>query len=285
MTEGTRAGVRLDTRSLRRLRASASLTRWVLYVAASVGVAATLRFAIAPPRPTIPRPAPVVVADRAAEGFATLFARRYLTWDAASPALHEQGLTEFLGESVDADAGMGAPPRGSQRIAWADIVQARTAQPGEHVYTVAAGTGAGEPTYLSVDVVRGRSGELRLGRYPALVGPPLIGRADALDSGAAGPVSDPGVTTVVERALRNYLAGSGQNLAADLTPNSVVATPAQRLVLDRVEQLQVARGGGVLATVGAHDSLGATYTLTYQVDLLRTDGRWMVGAIQTDPRT
>ncbi|MEA2355288.1 MAG: hypothetical protein QOD61_1417 [Solirubrobacteraceae bacterium] len=285
MTEGTRAGVRLDTRSLRRLRASGSLTRWVLYVAAAVGVAATARFAIAPPRPPIPRPVPVAVADRAAEGFATLFARRYLTWDAASPALHEQGLTEFLGGSVDADAGLAAPARGSQRIAWAEIVQARTAGPGEHVYTVAAGTAAGEPTYLSVDVVRGGSGELRLGRYPALVGPPLVGHAETLDSGAAGPVSDPGVTTVVDRALRNYLAGSGQNLAADLAPDSVVATPAERLVLDRVEQLEVARGGGVLATVGAHDSLGTTYTLTYQVDLLRTDGRWMVGAIQTDPRT
>ncbi|MCA1690009.1 MAG: hypothetical protein LC720_06110, partial [Actinobacteria bacterium] len=227
MMEGTRAGVRLDTRSLWRLRASASLTRWVLYVVATVGVAATVRFAVAPPRPATPRPAPVVGADRAAEGFATLFARRYLTWDAASPALHEQGLAEFLGGSVDADAGMAAPARGSRRIAWAEIVQARTAPAGERVYTVAAGTADGEPTYLSVDVIRGASGELRLGRYPALVGPPLVGHAEALDAGAAGPVSDPGVTTVVERALRNYLAGSGQNLAADLAPDSVVATPAQ----------------------------------------------------------
>ncbi len=285
MSDEARAGVRLDTRPLWRLRLSASLTRWVLYVTAAVGLATTARFAIAPPRPPALRAVPAVVADRAAEGFATLFARRYLTWDATTPALHQSGLAGFVGGAIDPDAGMGPPSRGSQRVAWVEIVQARTAAPGEHVYTVAADTGGGPPTYLSVDVVRGAAGELRLGRYPALIGAPVSRPAEALDAGAAGAVSDPGVATVVERALRNYLAGSGQNLAADLAPASLVATPIEHLGLDRVERLQAARGGGVLATVGAHDSLGATYTLTYQLDLQWSGGRWLVGAIESDPRT
>ncbi len=285
MSEAARAGVRLDTRSLRRLRVSGGLTRWVLYVTAAVGVATTVRFAIAPPRPAAVPAVPVVVADRGAEGFATLFARRYLSWDSVSPASHAVGLAGFVDGSIDPDAGLGLPARGGQRVGWTEVVQARAAGPGEHVYTVAADTGAASPTYLSVDVVRDGSGDLRLGRYPALVGPPLTRPAVGLDQVGGGEVSDPAVSIVVERALRNYLAGSGQNLSADLAPGSAVTTPAQRLTLDRVDQARVGPDGGVLATVSAHDSAGATYTLTYQLDLLRSAGRWLVGAIQTDPRT
>lgn len=285
MSDGMRAGIRLETRPLWRLRVSASLTRWVLYVTAAVGVAACARFAIAPPRAKVVPAPPAVVADRGAEGFATLFARRYLTWAAASPAVHQQGLAEFVGGAVDPDAGLGVPPRGSRRVDWTEVVQDRTAGPAEHVYTVAADTGGSTPTYLSIDVVRDRAGELQLGRYPAVIGAPVVRPAAALDSGGDGEVSDPNVSTVVERALRNYLAGSAQNLAADLAAGSLVATPPQRLALDRLEALRAARGGGVLATLAAHDGGGATYTLTYQLDLLHTGGRWLVGAIQSDPRT
>jgi hypothetical protein len=285
MSATRRAGVRLDTQPLWRLRASASLTRWVLYATAAVGVAATARFAIAPPHAVTVAPPQAPVVDPAAEGFATLFARRYLTWNAAAPGLHQQGLVPFLGDAIDPDAGLGIPSHGSQLVRWAEVVQARTAGPGEHVYTVAADTGAGLPVYLSVDVVRDASGALRLGRYPALIGSPELAPATALDDGSARELTDTGAATVVSRALRNYLAGSGQNLAADLAPGTVVATPTERLSLDRVDQLRVRPDGGVLATVGARDSLGADYTLTYEVDLLRSGGRWRVDAIQTDPRT
>lgn len=287
MSVSERAGVRLETRPLWRLRASASLTRWVLYATAAVGVAATVRFAVAPPRATIARAAPVVASDRAAEGFATLFARRYLTWDAASPAVHADGLAPFVGGALDPNGGMGVPTHGSERVDWVEVVQGRSAGVGEHVYTVAVGGAGQTPTYLSVDVVRDGGGTLRLGRYPALVGPPAIRAASALDDGGVADLTDPSVSTVVDRALRNYLAGSGQNLAADLAPGTVVTTPVTRLVLDQVVQLRVARGGGVLATVLARDDrLGASYTLTYELDVSRGGGgRWLVDAIQTDPRT
>lgn len=287
MSATERGGIRLETRPLWRLRASASLTRWVLYATAAVGVGTTVRFAIAPPRASVPRAVPVVVVDRAAEGFATLFARRYLTWDAASPAAHADALAQFVGGAIDPDAGMRVPERGSERVDWAEVVQARSAGVGEHVYTVAVDSGRPSPTYLSVDVVRDGGGTLRLGRYPALVGPPAIGTAGNLDDGGIGDVSDASVSSVVERALHNYLAGSGQNLAADLAPGTVVATPVARLALDQVTQLRVARDGRVLATVRARDDrLGASYTLTYELDLLRSSGgRWLVDAIQSDPRT
>ncbi len=284
MSETARAGVRLDTRPLWQVRASASLTRWLLYATAAVGIVATARFAIAPPRPAAVRVAPAVVSDRAAEGFATLFARRYLTWDAAAPGGHAQGLAPFIGGANDPDAGMRVPARGSQRVGWAEVVQARTVAVGEHVYTVAADTGGPAPLYLSVDVVRDAAGSLRLGRFPALIGSPEIAPSAALDGGGGRAVTDASASTVVNRALRNYLAASAQNLAADLASGTVVATPTRRLALDRVDQLRVGPDGGVLATIDASDEVGVDYTLTYEVDLLRSGGRWLVDAIQTDPR-
>jgi hypothetical protein len=165
------------------------------------------------------------------------------------------------------------------------VVQARTVAAGEHVYTVAADTGAPTPLYLSVDVVRDATGSLHLGHYPALIGSPVIAPAAALDAGGGREVTDASASTVVTRALRNYVAGSGQNLAADLAPGTVVATPTERLALDHVDQLRVGPDGGVFATVVARDGGDAEYTLTYEVDLLRSGGRWLVDAIQSDPRT
>ncbi|HSD01336.1 MAG TPA: hypothetical protein VLB81_03145, partial [Gaiellales bacterium] len=67
---------------MRGVRVSDGLTRWVLYATALAGIAAPARFAIAPPRP----PAPVVERRGAAvEGFATVLARRYVTFDGDRP--------------------------------------------------------------------------------------------------------------------------------------------------------------------------------------------------------
>ncbi|HEY5198842.1 MAG TPA: conjugal transfer protein [Solirubrobacteraceae bacterium] len=287
MSGPDRAGprVRLETRAFWRVRASASVTRWVLYATAAVGIIATARLAIAPPRPPAARPAPVAVPDTGAEGFATLFARRYMTWSAASPTAHADGLTAFVNAATDPDLGLGQPARGSQRVVWAGIVQAGIGGPGDHLYTVALDTGAAVLTYLSVDVVRAADGALRLGRYPALVGPPATTPATALDGGGVGAVSDPSLSAVVGRGLRNYLAGSRANLAADLSPGTVVSPPPEALEVDQIEQLRVERDGDVLATLVAHDADGTSFTLTYELDVVRSAGRWLIAAIQTDPRT
>jgi hypothetical protein len=282
----TRPRVRLETRPFWRFRLSASVGRWVLYATATVGIVATARLAIAPPRPPAAHPVAVVAPDPGAEGFATLFARRYLTWSAASPGEHAEGLAEFVSPATDPDVGLGQPASGSQRVLWADVVQARTGGgAGEHVYTVAVDTGATALTYLSVDVVRTPDGDLELGRYPAIVGPPLIAPATTLDGGGIGAVSDPSLSAVIDRGLTNYLAGSLANLAADLAPGAVVSTPADPLAVDQIEQLRVERDGDVLATLVAGDSEGTSFTLTYELDVVRTAGRWLITAIQTDPRT
>lgn len=267
------------------MRVSASMTRWVLYATAAVGIFATVRFAVAPPRPLVVRQSPAAVVDQGAEAFASLFARRYITWNAASPAEHAEGLTTFVNSATDPDLGLGQPASGSERVLWDEVVQAQTIGPGEHLYTVELDTGAAELTYLSVDVLRTASGALQLGRYPALVGPPLLTPAGRLAGGGIGSVSDPSLSAVVGRGLRNYLSGSQANLAADLDPGTVVSPPSDPLTVDQIQELRVARDGDVLATLVAHDSTGTSFTLTYELQVVRTAGRWLIAAIQTDPRT
>jgi hypothetical protein len=277
--------VQVETRSFWRIRVSASMTRWVVYTTAVVGIIATVRFSVAPPRPRVLARSSAAVVDRGAEAFASLFARRYVTWSAASPAAHAEGLTMFGNAATDPDLGLGQPTRGSERVVWDEVIAARAVGPDEHLYTVEIDTGAAALTYLSVDVIRTASGALQLGRYPALVGPPVVAPAAGLVGGGIGGVSDPALSAVIGRGLRNYLAGSQANLAADLVPGTVVSSPGDPLAVDQIQELRVARDGDVLATLVAHDDEGISFTLTYELEVVRTAGRWLIAAIQTDPRT
>jgi hypothetical protein len=248
------------------------------------GLAASARFAIAPPRPSAPS-APqrgAAPPDLAAEGFATLFARRYLTWDAANPQARQQALAAFVGPGMEPDAGLQVPSTGTQRVLWAEVVQAREPAPGTHVYTVAAQTDAAGLLYLTVSVLRA-DGSLALGGYPAFVGAPATSAAQAPGPGRLREVSDPALATVVQRALRNYLAGSESELAADLTSGARVSLPRMALVLDAVQRLEWSASGAVLASVQARDSRGSQYTLAYELDVTREAGRWEVSAVQMDP--
>ena len=60
--------------------------------------------------------------------------------------------------------------------------------------------------------------------------------------------------------------------------------PAASLSLESVQRLDWAQGAGtVLAVVAAGDTRGARYTLAYELDVARVQGRWEVSAIQMDP--
>jgi hypothetical protein len=261
-------------------------TRWVVYAVAVSGIAATARFAVAPPRAEVPKLPRVDRPDRAAEGFATLFARRYLTWNAARTDAYAQQLVPFLGDRVDVTAGVRLPGSGAQSVEWAEVAQARDAGPGEHVYTVAAQTDSVGVLYLAVDVARDATGSLRLAAYPALVGAPSMRPAGSFERGGFTDVTNSTLTTVVDRALRNYLAGSWTNLAADVTADARITLPPLSLAIRRVESLQwTPDHSGVVATVVANDPRNVTYTLSYAVDVTRVGARWELGAIEMDPST
>jgi hypothetical protein len=276
--------VTIVTRGLWRIRLARELPRYLLCAVSLAGLLASARFAIAPPRAgspasTVARAQP---ADRAAESYAVLFARRYLTWSAAEPQSGANGLQPFLGPGMEPDAGLQLPANGSQQVEWAEVVQARQPEPDQHVYTVAAQTDAAGLLYLTVAVARTSAGVLALAGYPALVGAPAAGPAE-LDAHLR-EVADPPLATVVERALRNYLGSEPGELAADLTAGARVSVPPMRLSLASVERLDWApEGSSVLATVQARDARGVAYTLAYELDVAYVQGRWEVSAVQTDP--
>lgn len=283
----THARVTVASKPLWRIRLARGLPRMLLLGVSFAGLTASARYAIAPPRP----PAPVYVRaaapsrDLAAEGFAQLFARRYLTWEADDPEAHQRTLAAYVGVAMESGAGLQPPSVGEEQVQWTEVVQERTGASGERVYTVATQTDTAGLVYLSVVVVRSRSGVLELAGYPAFVGAPVAGAAPG--GGESREVSDPALRTVVERALRNYLADSTAELAADLTSTAHVSLPAQALSLESVQRLDWSPEGAqtLSATVQAQDARGARYTLAYALDVARVAGRWEVAAIQMDPYT
>jgi Conjugative transposon protein TcpC len=283
-TAQSRASVSLSTKPLWRIRLARELPRYTLCALSLTGLVASARFAIDPPRPaavamSVRTPSP---PDRAAEGYASLFARRYLTWNAAEPQASQQALASFVGGGMEANAGLQLPQTGEQRVEWVEVVQEREPVPGEHVYTVAAQTDTAGLLYMTVSVIRRSDGSLALGGYPAFVGAPASGRAQT--EAHVREVADPELATVVERALRNYLDASAGELAADLTSGARVSLPAMALSLGSVQRLDWSPAGdSVIAVVQARDARGVQYTLGYELDTAREQGRWEISAVQMDP--
>jgi hypothetical protein len=278
-----RPAIQIVARPLWRIRLVRSAPRYLFLASCTAGLLASARFAIAPPRPAAPKARVTSVApDLAARGYATLFARRYLTWEAAKPEASSLALSAMSGPALEPDAGLTLPPSGEQRVLWAEVVQERSATPARHVYTVAAQTDTAGLVYLAVTVAREPDGRLALIGYPAFVGAPA---ADAAQTAAGGSeVDEAGLTTVVERALRNYLAASSEELSADLSAGARVAVPAASLTLISMSRLSwSADRRSVLAVVRASDARGAQYTLGYEADVEEVHGRWELSAIEVDP--
>lgn len=267
-----------------RIRLGRELGRWLLMSVSVVGLLASARMTIAPPRP-IERAGvadPVAPEDRAAEAYAVLFARRYLTWNASSPQVSSQALEAFEGPQMESDAGLLLPSAGDEQVEWAEVVQARAPVPGEHVYTVAVQSSPGGLQYLTVAVRRDPAGALSLVGYPAFVGPPAMVPAAAPPQ--TQPVGEPALEAVVRRALANYLTGSAGELAADLTAGAQVSLPPKPLQPLAVERPVWAPGGGAVQVITqAVDAQGVRCTLEYELDVSREQGRWEISAIQTDP--
>jgi hypothetical protein len=281
-----RPTVTIATRPLWQIRLAQGLPRYLLYAVCTAGLAASARFAIAPPQPVL-RAAPVSASsqpDPSAQGYAALFARRYLTWDATEPQASTRALGSFVGPGMEVGAGLRLPSSGEQHVEWIEVVQEREPEPREHVYTLAAQTDSAGLVYLTVSVVRTAEGDLALAGYPAFVGAPATSPAPAAPP--SREVQDQALVTVVERALRNYLAASPQELAADLASGARVSLPALPMALESMQHLTWSpHGRSVLAVVEAEDARGAQYTLEYELDVTVAQGRWEIAAVQTDPDT
>jgi hypothetical protein len=274
----------MQSMPLWRLRLATSIARYLVLAAAVAGLAASARYALDPPRaqaPMLPDVPPR--AGVGARAFATLFARRYLEWNASDPEAHRRGLEPFAGSGQDADAGMQLPTQGVQRVLWAEVVQERAPSAGTHVFTVAAQTDSSGLLYLSVTVVRRSDGGLALGAFPAFVGPPGYEASTFAVEAHESEVHDPTLVTVVRRALGNYLADSPAELQADLTREAKVSPPPIALTLDAMPRLDWAGSTSLRAVVQATGAHEAQYTLAYELDMARAGGRWEIAAIQMSP--
>lgn len=284
MSKSRTARVSVRSQPLWRLRLARGLARYLMGAVAVAGLLASARFAIDPPRPVLRARGPSRPAgDLGAEGFAAMFVRAYLTFEAGDPQARRAALAPFRAAALGSEAGMEPPSSGSERVLYAQVVQERSPWPREHVYTVAAETASRGLLYVSVSVIRRPDGSLALAGYPAFVGAPAISGADLQPLEGRG-VNDAGLRTVVVRALTNYLAPAPSELAADLAPGAKVSTPRLGLTLESLLSLTWARGtGAVIAVVDAAGAGRGRYTLAYELDVARADGRWEVAAIQMDP--
>jgi hypothetical protein len=168
----------------------------------------------------------------------------------------------------------------AEQVRWLAIAGERNGAGGEQDYTVAADTGSGSVRYVEVAVARRTDGSEVLAHYPAFVGGPTPGRASGLDGAALPTVTDPAVVAVLDRALRNYVGSSEQNLAADLAPGALVDPIALGLSLRDVQRLAVEPSGAVLATVIAGDAGGDAFTLAYEISVKELAGRWEITRIE-----
>ena len=270
----------VQPRSLRAMRWRARAPRLLLGSCVALLALAGLRAAIAP-TPQVPAPArQAAVPDLRAGAFAEAFARAYLTWDPDRPEQREQRLAHFLSRQVDVDAGM-APAGGSaQHVNWTAVVAERRI--GARTTIVVAVETNGEVLHLAVPVERDERGFLGVATYPALVGAPAS--SSDLSAPTEQDVDDPELRAVSERAVRNYLGGERRNLAADLADGAVVALPSRRLTVDGVESITWAPGRRVAVQVRASEADGATWTLRYELAVVRRE-RWYVRALHVNPRS
>ena len=271
--------VAVTTRSARADRLRALAPRLAVYAALAIlslaGLRATLRGDDSPAAAA--RPAPV--ADLGAEAFAEGFARAYLSFDAARPELRERELAGYLSDDLEPDGGY-SPASGARSVSWTAAAGVRI-RGSRRTVTVAAQTSAGL-VHLAVPVERDGRGFLYVAGYPALVGPPATNTAAGVPS--EDEVEDAGLRVVVERAVRNYLAGDKNDLLADLAPDAVVSLPSQRLEVSSIAELTWAEPGRMVAVlVEAEDAEGSSWTLRYELGVRKRD-RWYVRSLHVDPR-
>ncbi|MGB7589060.1 MAG: conjugal transfer protein [Solirubrobacterales bacterium] len=277
-----RAAVSSGSESVWATRLRVAGPRYLALAVMVVLLALGVRSLVAPPQP----PAAVLPhsADAPSEDFALQFARTYLTYSSRQPQARTQALAHFLPTGIDRDAGVFIGS-GKQRVRWAEVASDQPAVTEGRVITVAAGVSTQTaPVYLAVTVSHAHGGPVSLVGYPSFVGAPVVSTETTAPS--YEEVTEPGVVEVVERVLRNYLAGSIVNLKADLTNDAVVTLPTFPLRLERVDGLGWVgshMSGAIMATVTASDSRGTSYTLTYEVGLAYRERPYVdfVGVIPT----
>lgn len=272
-----------QTVSLRALAWRASYNRHLLTAVIVALGGLSLWRTVDPPARVIERPVSSGGVDLAAAAYAQRFTAAYLSFDTDDLQARVAALATFDAQGAAAGSDGYVPPAAGRRTVTAVTLVSRLATPAGERYVIGADTRPDGRIYLAVTVTRDARGALRLVGFPAIVGGPLTGAP--IDAPSGAPVEDAPLTAVLSRAVRNYLAGRAQDLAADLASDATVSLPAQPLRLVRLVELRAEPGPGglVLVTVQAQSRAGEQLTLTYEMAVVQRAGRWLVRAIATNP--
>ncbi len=206
--------------------------------------------------------------DRAAEGFASLFARRYLTWDSRDPEAHRLALAPFVGSWMEPEAGLRPPESGEQQVQWTQVVQAaRSRIKRAAVHRRRANRHGGSAVSDRRRRLRGRR-RAGAGGLSGLVGAP-----------ASTPARSPGAParkSKIRRCETSWFARSAQLPGARRIGarrrsgrgrSRVAARADARASVARRASIGPSSGRAVLAVVRARDERGTQYTLAYELDV------------------
>ncbi len=268
---------RIDREALWIVRLRARLPRLALVALALVLCAAGARSLLSPPPAAPPRPASAPLAPVEVEGFAERFARVYL-----SPEDDRGGRARQLAvlTSPEVDLGAGALTTGAAETTWSAVVSARRTGPRRMTVVVEVGDRGGVID-LAIPVAWDSEGRMVVPTAPALVGPPLT--TATTTAPAEREVEDAQLQTVSARVVRNYLAGDGQDLQADLAPGARVSLPGLRFRVQRVNEITWAAASRVALSVDAARADGGSVALRYELAVTRSSGRWLVTSVVVDP--
>jgi hypothetical protein len=261
-----------------RVRGAAPRVLWLTLVA--LLALGGLRQLLLPPRPLVLQrdvPAPAAADPAPVDALAQAFARAYLSFDAAQLQAHDDALTAFMSPGVDLSGAVQPGADQSQQVTWT-AVSSHAPGPGDSTLVTVAVALAGDPVlrYLAVPVSQGPGGAVAVTGEPGLVAPPAHDERQPPSTG--DDVEDGALRSVLVRALRAYLDGDADELAADLLPGSQAAVPQAPLALEQTESITWASRDEIEVDVLARDGRGADYALRYLVSVALRD-RWYVAAI------
>jgi hypothetical protein len=227
--------------------------------------------------------------DDEARAFAVRFTRAYLDIPPDGGA-HDRAAAAFLADRLSDRAAITVPRRSpGARVAWATVAREAPLGDSRALLTVAALMADGRSRYVTVPVARDERGGLIVSDLPSFSAPPPRATLDGEDvEPLAGPGADQ-IGDLVERFLREYVAGASRaELAYLLLPRADVAPlpPGLRVMaVDVIEERARTTGRGRTVVVSLRvreSSTSAVYPLGYRLRVERRD-RWYVAAVAGGP--
>jgi|GEM_PF-6040742 len=277
------------------------LVAWVLVR----GVVSFLPAAEAGPAPAPPGADVPMREPDGLRAFPALFAREYLTWEAANPDERSARLGPYLARGLPGHAGWrGGNPGVAQRVEEAYVYGVRRVTETRWLVTVAArvtrtqevdeavaGSAVkrkalpGAVLYLAVPVGTAPAGGWVVYDYPSLLPePPQPDFKEPVAYGKEQTDEGDRVRSLLAGFFRAYFHPRENDLTYFVSPGTAVRALEGTWTLDAVRQttlLATGEGTWALAEVAALDTTtGGRYLFRYTVQLEERDGRWYVKELE-----